>query len=179
MCGIVGIWSQRGFTEDKLRSLTVSACDAIRLRGPDHRGTWNNPDEGISLGHQRLSILDLSAAGNQPMFSENGRYIMVYNGEIYNHHILREALNAKGHTRAKGWIGRSDTETLLQAIQIYGFEQALKMSDGMFALAVWDRTERKLMLARDRIGEKPLYYGWMQGCFVFGSELKAMKAIIP
>ncbi len=147
--------------------------DAIRHRGPDSAGMWSDVSCGIFLGHRRLAILDLSAAGHQPMLSACGRYCMVYNGEIYNHLVIRKELEAIGG--ASSWRGHSDSETLLAAVSHWGFEDALTRFNGMFAIALWDRRERRLLLARDRMGEKPLYYGNAGGVFLFGSELKALR----
>lgn len=143
-------------------------------RGPDDAGTWADSAAGVALGHRRLAIIDLSPAGHQPMVSASGRYVLVYNGEIYNHFDVRAQLEAGGATPA--WRGHSDTETLLVAIDHWGLEAALQKSAGMFALALWDRQERALTLARDRMGEKPLYYGWQGDTLLFGSELKALRA---
>jgi len=150
---------------------------AVSHRGPDTNGTWVDSDSGIVLGHQRLSIIDLSSAGNQPMQSSSGRYILTYNGEVYNHLEVRRELK-KYNSNIK-WRGNSDTETLLEAVDFWGIEISLQKIDGMFAFGLWDKKKRCLILARDRIGEKPLYYGW-QGkgdnkVFLFGSELKALK----
>ena len=171
MCGITGFWSARAQAEDDhvLRRMN----DAIRHRGPDSAGTWSDVACGIFLGHRRLAILDLSAAGHQPMLSACGRYCMVYNGEIYNHLVIRKELEAFGG--APSWRGHSDSETLLAAVSHWGFEDALTRFNGMFAIALWDRRERRLLLARDRMGEKPLYYGNVGGVFLFGSELKALR----
>lgn len=172
MCGFAGFVDTR--TQDAGAALALAGAMADRLahRGPDDRGAWF--EEGLALGHRRLSILDLSAAGRQPMQSACGRYILAYNGEIYNHPDLRAALEAEGE--APPWRGHSDTETLLAAIAAWGLDFALKRAAGMFALALWDRHTRTLFLARDRLGEKPLYYGWAGRAFVFGSELKALRA---
>jgi len=143
---------------------------AIRYRGPDANGVWCDPTVGLGLGHARLSILDLSPAGSQPMLSASGRYVIVFNGEIYNHLELREQLGGVA------WRGHSDTETLLASVEAWGVEKALQAAVGMFAFALWDRIERRLILARDRVGEKPLYYGWCGETFLFGSELKALEA---
>ncbi|RMG59383.1 MAG: asparagine synthase (glutamine-hydrolyzing), partial [Gammaproteobacteria bacterium] len=131
----------------------------------------------IALGHRRLSIQDLSPAGHQPMESASGRYVVAYNGEIYNHLDLRKELEkpSSGGSGARRWRGHSDTETLLAAIDTWGIETSLKRCVGMFAFALWDRQERVLTLARDRLGEKPLYYGWQGKSFLFGSELKALR----
>lgn len=167
MCGIAGYW-QTGipFDEDVLHRMAA----AISHRGPDNEGTWRDESTGIALAHRRLSIVDLSPAGHQPMASATGRYTVVFNGEIYNHLELRKEL------QGNLWRGHSDTETLLAAIECWGIESTLQRSVGMFALALWDREGQTLTLARDRLGEKPLYYGWQNGVFLFGSELKALKA---
>jgi asparagine synthase (glutamine-hydrolysing) len=155
----------------------VKMNSAISHRGPDTSGTWTGKNSGIIFGHQRLSIIDLSVAGNQPMQSNSGRFILTYNGEVYNHLEIRRELE-KDNSNTK-WKGNSDTETLLEAIDFWGIEVTLKKIDGMFAFGLWDQKMRCLILARDRIGEKPLYFGW-QGTgdnkvFIFGSELKALK----
>jgi asparagine synthase (glutamine-hydrolysing) len=146
---------------------------ALAHRGPDADGHWFDSAAGIALGHRRLSIIDLSAAGAQPMISRSGRYVIVFNGEIYNHNDIRKQLETDGKTLS--WLGHSDTETLLAAIEAWGLEKTLQNCTGMFAIALWDRTDRKLSLARDRIGEKPLYYGLQNRTFMFGSELKAIR----
>jgi asparagine synthase (glutamine-hydrolysing) len=150
---------------------------AARLihRGPDDSGVWTQPSAGIGLAHRRLSILDLSPAGHQPMQSASGRHILVLNGEIYNHLELRADLEAKG--LAPAWRGHSDTESLLASFDAWGVEPTLAQPGGMFAFAAWDRGEQALYIARDRMGEKPLYYGWQAGSFVFASELKALRAV--
>jgi asparagine synthase (glutamine-hydrolysing) len=147
---------------------------SIEHRGPDDGGSWLDPVAGIALGHRRLAIVDTSLAGHQPMMSENGRFILVFNGEIYNHPDLREELAQAGS--APRWRGHSDTETLLAGISRWGLKETLRRAAGMFALAVWDRQSGELMLARDRFGEKPLYYGWAGGTLIFGSELKSLRA---
>jgi asparagine synthase (glutamine-hydrolysing) len=149
----------------------------LRHRGPDASGVWVDPETGIALGHKRLAILDLSERGAQPMHSACGRYVITFNGEIYNHLSLRKDLEEGGVT---GWRGTSDTETLLAGFAAWGVKRTLEKTVGMFALGLWDRAERRLTLARDRFGEKPLYYGWAgqggQTDFIFGSELKALRA---
>jgi len=142
-------------------------------RGPDDSGVWCDAAAGLALAHRRLSILDLSPAGHQPMLSPCGRYALVYNGEIYNHLELRDDLQRDGG--AFKWRGHSDTETLLAALRHWGVQGALERLNGMFAFALWDCTERILFLARDRMGEKPLYYGRCGDTFLFGSELKALR----
>jgi asparagine synthase (glutamine-hydrolysing) len=150
----------------------------IRHRGPDHHAVWSDSEAGIALAHNRLAIVDLTPAGNQPMESATGRFVTVYNGEIYNHMAMRDSLAAEGFRF--DWRGHSDTETLLAAIESWGVEGALERAIGMFGLALWDKREKRLILARDRLGEKPLYYGWQgsgaDASFLFGSELKALAA---
>tara|TARA_B100002052_G_scaffold283911_1_gene295294 strand:- start:4263 stop:6230 length:1968 start_codon:yes stop_codon:yes gene_type:complete len=169
MCGIAGYFSPSGVYNADIVSRMSSA---LSLRGPDDAGEWIDSDAGIALGHRRLAILDVSAAGAQPMVSHSGRYVIVFNGEIYNHRALRKRLEAD--SRPLEWRGHADTETLLVAIETLGLQKTLVAADGMFALALWDRQERELTLARDRFGEKPLYYGFSRGVFLFGSELKAL-----
>lgn len=145
--------------------------DAITHRGPDDGGAWVDAETGIALGHRRLSILDLSPLGHQPMTSADGRFIIVFNGEIYNFQPLRIELEALGHS----WRGHSDTEIMLAAFLQWGVLEATRRFNGMFAFALWDKQDRVLHLGRDRLGEKPLYYGWVRDSFVFGSELKAVR----
>jgi len=165
-------------TRDLQQSAAAMAA-ALQHRGPDDAGVWADPSAGIALAHQRLAILDLSAAGHQPMASASGRYVIAFNGEIYNHLRLREQLQRSG-AMVQPWRGHSDTETLLAAIEAWGLEGALQRCAGMFALALWDRQERRLLLARDRFGEKPLYWGWLdhagQRVLLFASELAALRA---
>lgn len=172
MCGLVGLWSIRAGTrcEEIIRNMT----SIMTHRGPDDQGYWADIVTGLSLGHRRLSVLDLSPAGHQPMISPSGRYVFVFNGEIYNHLDIRKELEKS--SKAPDWRGHSDTETLLAGFDAWGIEATLQRSVGMFALAVWDKAERTLTLARDRMGEKPLYYGWNRGVFIFASELKALRA---
>ncbi|UCE31577.1 MAG: asparagine synthase (glutamine-hydrolyzing), partial [Burkholderiales bacterium] len=165
MCGITGVLSGRHAPDPVLLE---RMAEAIRHRGPDDHGVWIDAAAGIGLAHRRLSILDLSAAGHQPMVSRSGRYVISYNGEIYNHLQLREALEGP-------WRGHSDTETLLAGIEAWGLAETLRRAVGMFAIALWDRERRRLLLARDRVGEKPLYYGWRNGALLFGSELSALR----
>lgn len=166
MCGIAGFV----YGESSGRSTIQSMCDQISHRGPDSEGYWQTDDGALAIGHRRLSILDLSAAGHQPMHSECGRYVLVFNGEIYNHLALRSLL------AEPNWRGQSDTETLLACFTAWGLEATLQAVRGMFAFALWDKQERELTLARDRVGEKPLYWGWCGDVLLFGSELKALKA---
>ncbi|KOR33104.1 asparagine synthase [Achromatium sp. WMS3] len=171
MCGIVGYLQpkQHQISLPLLRQMS----EAIKHRGPDASGIWTDSKFGIALAQRRLAILDLSAAGQQPMLSACGNYTIVFNGEIYNHLELRTKLAKQ--TLAPSWRGHSDTESLLAGFAAWGIEDTLKHCVGMFALALWDRNQQTLTLARDRMGEKPLYYGWQNGCFLFGSELKALK----
>jgi asparagine synthase (glutamine-hydrolysing) len=146
-------------------------CDTLTHRGPDSSGVWIDEAAGIALGHRRLSILDLSEFGHQPMISHSGRYIIILNGEIYNFKSIRSEMENLGHV----FKGNSDTEVVLFAIEQWGFDAALSRFNGMFAFALWDRQDRVLRLARDRLGEKPLYYGWAGKSFIFASELKALR----
>ncbi len=171
MCGIVGIW---GAVPDKKVVLSRSRA-AIRHRGPDDQGFWEDVENDLGLAQVRLSVLDVSSAGHQPMVSACGRYVLVFNGEIYNHLALRELLTVQG--QAPDWRGHSDTETLLAAVAGWGLEATLKSAVGMFSLALWDHSEQALYLARDRMGEKPLYYGFAGSALVFASELKALHPI--
>ncbi len=175
MCGIAGIIDIALRTrDDELRDIAERMASALRHRGPDSSGTWQDATCGIALAHTRLAIIDVSPAGHQPMTSANGRFVMSFNGEIYNHDSIRSEL-AHG-MQALSWRGHSDTETILAAFSAWGVEQTLSKLRGMFAIAVWDREQRSLILARDRMGEKPLYYGWLGNILVFGSELKALEA---
>jgi len=180
MCGFAGFRRPGGFAEDTAQAQILAMADRLAHRGPDDSGTWLDGPAGIALGHRRLSILDLSRAGHQPMVSASGRFVLAYNGEIYNHGDLRKALDRRSGTEGaaaeRTWRGHSDTETLLACVDADGIRSALEQSVGMFAFALWDRQNRELTLARDRLGEKPLYYGWQGGTFFFGSELKAFCA---
>jgi len=173
MCGIAGFINLRrneGPEELALAGRRMAA--AVRHRGPDDEGLWVDAKEGVVLVHRRLAILDLSEEGHQPMRSADGRYVLVFNGEIYNFRLLRSELESVGCV----FRGHSDTEIMLAAFCEWGFEESLRRLVGMFALALWDRRELTLHLARDRMGEKPLYYGWSGGVFLFGSELKSLRA---
>lgn len=174
MCGIAGLLVAGNSARGDLGAVARRMVEPLTHRGPDAGDVWSDPDAGMALGHRRLSILDLSAEGMQPMHSRDGRYVVVFNGEIYNHSELRKELEGQG--AAVAWRGHSDTETMLAAIAHWGLEAAVSRFTGMFAFALWDRRERVLHLVRDRLGEKPLYYGWVKNAFVFGSELKALRA---
>ncbi len=173
MCGFVGFVAlgNGAYCDD---ANLVRAGDAIAHRGPDDAGVWLADDARAGLSFRRLAILDVSRHGHQPMVCADGRYVLVYNGEIYNFKALRAQLDEEApHV----WRGHGDSEVLLELIRRHGVAAALARLDGMFAFAVWDTRERTLHLARDRFGEKPLYYGFSDGAFVFGSELKALKAL--
>ena len=172
MCGIVGGWTLKRFQQlsERLPIMT----NALLHRGPDAEGHWQDSEAGIAFGHRRLAIIGLGAEGAQPMHSESGRYCLTYNGEIYNHLELRRLLVPTGKIT---WRGQSDTETLLACFEQFGIEETVKLCVGMFAMAAWDRRLQELVLVRDRMGEKPLYYGFIGDCFVFGSELRALTAL--
>jgi asparagine synthase (glutamine-hydrolysing) len=178
MCGFAGqlnAWNGAG--EQQLRTTVTAMNDAIRHRGPNDNGEWIDASQGYAVGHRRLSVIDLSAAGHQPMVSASGRFKIAYNGEIYNHEQLRASIVSAG--AAPDWRGHSDTEVLLAGIELWGLRSTLEQAVGMFALALWDCETAELSLARDRVGEKPLYWGWQgsgqERSFLFGSELKALK----
>jgi len=172
MCGIAGFFdTSASYGNDELAGIVRSMADTLRHRGPDDAGVWVDEMTGVALGHRRLSIIDLSPSGHQPMASRCGRFVIVYNGEVYNFPDIREELEAKGHR----FVGGSDTEVILAAISHWGLDEAVKRFNGMFAFALWDKRERNLHLVRDRIGIKPLYYGWLGKVFLFGSELKALR----
>lgn len=179
MCGLTGFLKINAFHPmEELTRLVARMSVTLAHRGPNDSGHWCDPAHGIALGHRRLAIIDVSAAGHQPMQSPTGRYVLVFNGEIYNHLLLRKELDGDMHPVP--WRGGSDTETLLAGFEQWGIRATVERTVGMFALAVWDRQTRTLTLARDRVGEKPMYYGWQgQGtarAFLFGSELKALRA---
>ncbi|RJG01284.1 asparagine synthase (glutamine-hydrolyzing) [Noviherbaspirillum sedimenti] len=179
MCGIAGFFGAGAlYQKEEHPVLLKRMTDAIIYRGPDDAGYWCDREHGVGLGHRRLSIIDLSAAGHQPMQSASSRYCIVFNGEIYNHLVLRKQLESAGNVSA--WRGHSDTETLLAGFDAWGIQGTIERAIGMFAIAVWDRETGTLTLVRDRIGEKPLYYGWQgrgdKAVFLFGSELKALRA---
>ena len=172
MCGIVGVLKPKRLAEVETEGFRRMVGTLVH-RGPDDSGTWIDDMAGIALGHRRLAVIDLSPQGHQPMVSESGRYVIVFNGEIYNFRQLRTQLEPLGHR----FRGHSDTEVILAAVEQWGLTEALKRFVGMFAFALWDRQERVLRLARDRLGEKPLYYGWVGKTFAFASELKALRAL--
>jgi asparagine synthase (glutamine-hydrolysing) len=173
MCGLTGFWSP-GSIGDDAQELVRRMALTLRERGPDSEGAWLDRPAGIALGHSRLAILDLSAEGHQPMISPSGRYVIVYNGEVYNYRDLRKQLDAV--SPGIPWRGGSDTEVMLAAIETWGLESALQRFLGMFAFALWDRERRVLQLVRDRLGIKPLVYGRAGRSLVFGSTLQALRA---
>lgn len=173
MCGFAGFFDPRRAGGGIDAAVAAAMAERLKHRGPDDGGLWSDDEAGFALGFRRLAILDLSRQGHQPMVSACGRYVIAFNGEIYNYRALRSELEAAG---AGPWRGHSDTEVLLAAIGAYGFVPALARLNGMFAIALWDRDQRRLWLARDRFGEKPLYYGTAGGAFLFASELKALAA---
>ena len=174
MCGITGFYRGSLFSNSELVRSTVEVMsNALNLRGPDSSGIWVSELDFIALGHRRLAIQDLTCAGHQPMVSDCGRYVISFNGEIYNHADLRLALD-KGDS-PKAWRGHSDTETILQCFSKWGIDKTLKALAGMFALALWDSHTKSITIARDRFGEKPVYIGWRNSTFLFGSELKALR----
>ncbi len=174
MCGIAGyVDPDRSDGPRKLKSVAAGMAARLVHRGPDDRGSFVDADVGLGIAFRRLSIQDLGVDGRQPMRSADGRYVIAYNGEVYNFRELRDSLVADG---VDGWRGGSDTEVMLAAISRHGLERAVQRFDGMFAFALWDTRERTLTLVRDRMGEKPLYYGWSGSVFLFASELKALTA---
>lgn len=172
MCGIAGYWSRAVAASDSGREILERMTRSLRHRGPDASGHWVDRAQGIALGHRRLSILDLSDGGRQPMESSCGRFVISYNGEVYNFSDLRKELEQSGHSFRSG----TDTEVILEAVSLWGLEKAVKRFIGMFAFGLWDKRERTLSLCRDRLGIKPLFYSMTGDAFVFGSELKAMLA---
>ncbi|BAZ27951.1 asparagine synthase (glutamine-hydrolysing) [Cylindrospermum sp. NIES-4074] len=172
MCGITGfIDAYRQTSTEKMEFVVQKMANTLEHRGPDDRGIWVDAENGIALGHRRLAIIDISPEGHQPMVSANARYVIVFNGEIYNFLELRVELERLGYN----FRGYSDTEVMLASFSQWGLNRAIQRFNGMFAFALWDCQERVLHLGRDRLGEKPLYYGWMGNTFLFGSELKALK----
>lgn len=173
MCGIAGIIASSGWTQKALLVAAEAMAKTMYHRGPDAQGVWVDPQQSLMLAHRRLSIQDLSTAGNQPMVSFSGRFRIVFNGEIYNFKILTEELIQRGHS----FRGHSDTEVLLTAIEDWGIETTIARCRGMFAMAIWDKQNREMILCRDRMGEKPLFFGWLNNCFVFASELKPLHRV--
>src|SRR4051812_43484566 len=173
MCGIAGLWEQSGRTApDAVAAIAGTMSDTLRHRGPDAGDVWLDPRAGLALGHRRLSIIDLSPAGAQPMVSSCGRFVTSYNGEIYNADELRSELQAAG----RRFRGHSDTEIIVEGAAVWGVAETVQRLIGMFAIALWDRRDRVLYLVRDRVGIKPLYWAEFDGRLLFGSELKALRA---
>ncbi len=173
MCGIAGILDLSGKAGGGVSGEALSAmCEVLRHRGPDGDGTWIDATAGIALGHRRLAIIDLTDAGAQPMVSSCGRFVISYNGEIYNTPELRSELEASG----RHFKGHSDTEVIVEGCAAWGIEATVERLNGMFAFAAWDRSERVLYLVRDRLGIKPIYWARLDGLLLFGSELKALRA---
>ncbi len=173
MCGLTGIWQRDQLIEPSALEKQVRAmADTLTHRGPDDAGTWVDAQNGLALGHRRLSILDLSSAGHQPMVASDANSVIVYNGEVYNFKELREELIERGHR----FIGESDTEVILAAVLEWGLKAAVRRLIGMFAFALWDRQRKELSLVRDRVGIKPLFWAQFDGLVLFGSELKALRA---
>lgn len=173
MCGVCGVWQRPGASRELLEQLATRMATRLSHRGPDDGGVYADAEVGIAMGHRRLSVVDLSPQGHQPMSSASGRYVISYNGEIYNHRQVRADLQSLGYP----FRGHSDTEVALGAIEQWGLENSLSRFIGMFAISLWDRKDRTLSLARDRLGIKPLYYGWVGSQFVFASELKALTLL--
>jgi asparagine synthase (glutamine-hydrolysing) len=185
MCGILGVLSVTGATSE---AQLCALLRTLRHRGPDDSGSWQDESLGVLIGHTRLAVVDTTASGHQPMVSKSGRFVIAFNGEIYNHRNLRIELGDRGASSMScalrseqsgehAWRGSSDTETLLAAIERWGLLNAIKKCTGMFAFALWDRENSMLHLVRDRMGEKPLYYGTVGGAFAFGSELKVFRVL--
>jgi asparagine synthase (glutamine-hydrolysing) len=174
MCGIAGLLDlKRKFGVDQLHAVALRMAESLRHRGPDDQGLWTDAEAGIAFGHTRLAIIDLSAAGAQPMASSCGRFMLCYNGEVYNAAELRAELEAAG----RKFRGHSDTEVMVEGFAVWGVRPTIERLIGMFAFAVWDRSSRTLTLARDRLGIKPLYWGHVAGSLVFASELKALRVV--
>src|SRR3974390_1500976 len=172
MCGIAGVLIASNDARAGLERDAAAMADCLAHRGPDDHGIWSDVEAGVMLTPRRLSIVDLAPAGHQPMISADGRYVISYNGEVYNHQELRPELEARGiHFR-----GHSDTEVMVEAFAAFGIEPTIKRLIGMFTIALWDRRKRTLTLVRDRLGIKPLYWAKFGGLFLFGSELKALRA---
>lgn len=172
MCGIAGVLNSMAASREQLERDALAMADSLAHRGPDDHGIWSDPETRLALTHRRLSIVDLSPAGHQPMTSADKRFVITYNGEVYNHQDLRPELEARGIK----FHGHSDTEVMLEAFAVYGIAETVKRLIGMFTIGVWDRRDRTLTLVRDRLGIKPLYWAKFGGLFLFGSELKALRA---
>src|SRR5581483_11919148 len=172
MCGLAGLFSSEPLSEAELLAAAARMAGAILHRGPDDGGTWCAPTHGVAFGFRRLSIIDLSPLGHQPMASASGRFTLMFNGEIYNFRDLRRELEGRGAR----FRGHSDTEIILAAFEAWGIRKALERLIGMFAMSVWDNAERTLTLVRDRLGKKPLFVYHKPGLVTFGSELKALAA---
>ena len=169
MCGIAGIFKLKGQDVDLEKVISLMS-EKLSHRGPDYFEHWLDESSSLAMSHRRLSIIDLSSSGKQPMHSECGRFVISFNGEIYNWKEIRKELDDSN--KSPRWFSNSDTEVLLALISLYGVKEALLKCRGMFAIALWDKNEQTLILARDRIGEKPLYYSNINGKFIFASELK-------
>src|SRR5437016_4585776 len=173
MCGIAGVWDcHRQSTPDALAASVSAMTRTLVHRGPDAGDLWIDPEAGLAIGHRRLSIVDLSPAGAQPMVSQSGRFVISYNGEVYNAAELRPELESKGYV----FRGHSDTEVILEACAEWGVGATVRRLIGMFAFTLWDRHSRRLWLVRDRLGIKPLYWGQFGDLLIFASELKALRA---
>src|SRR5579864_7927347 len=172
MCGIAGFLEQRARPPAAREAIARAMTTALAHRGPDDAGLWTDHEAGIALGHRRLAIIDVSPLGHQPMTTADGRYVVTYNGEIYNYDVLAARLRQAGVI----FRGRSDTEVLIEAFARWGVRETLAACEGMFAIALWDRETRTLTLARDRLGIKPLYWSKSGSLFVFASELKALHS---
>jgi len=175
MCGVAGFIPHKAEGHLNCHQIISEMTNSISHRGPDSSGIWIDDKSKISIGHRRLAIIDLTDSGKQPMSSHDDRYVLAFNGEIYNHLELRSLLEKEVNFTCI-WRGTSDTETMLACIMHWGLKKSLSLFVGMFAFCLWDKSTETLYLARDRLGEKPLYYGWVNKSFVFGSELKALKA---
>ena len=175
MCGLTGFVSFTSSDVTYLHSSINEMLNTLYHRGPDSQGLWVDVNQGLAFGHCRLAIQDLTNTGHQPMTSNSNRFVMVFNGEIYNHLNLRKEIEREGYLTQSTWRGHSDTETILAGFDAWGIEATVDKMIGMFAIALWDRKKHQLTLMRDRLGEKPLYYGWQNDTFLFCSELKALK----
>ena len=174
MCGIAGSLGRTPAGSSSMVQAVERMVASLVHRGPDDAGVWSDAERVVCVGSRRLAIVDLSAAGHQPMPSPSGRFVVALNGEIYNHRDLRRTLD--DGTCPPAWRGASDTEVVTACLDAWGIDATLEACVGMFAIAVWDRDTRRLTLARDRIGEKPLYFGRFAGVWLFGSEIKALAA---